>query len=69
MSRKEDNIKVYLKEVSYEVLIWIQMRSGRDLYRPFVNAVMKLKCSVEYLEFHEYVRNRRLMKTDSVAKS
>ena len=42
MNRREESDKVDFKEICYDYLNWIQLRSDRDRYRPFVIAVMKL---------------------------
>jgi hypothetical protein len=41
--RWEDNIKMYLKEVGWRVIEWIDMPQDRDRWRAVVNAVMNLR--------------------------
>jgi len=41
--RWEDNIKMYLKEVGYESMDWIELAQYRDRWRALVNAVMNLR--------------------------
>ena len=40
--RWEDNIKVDLQEVGYEVRDWIELVHDRDRWRALVNAAMNL---------------------------
>jgi hypothetical protein len=40
--RWEDNIKMDLQEVGWEVVDWIDMAQDRDRWRAVVNAVMNL---------------------------
>jgi len=39
----EDNIKIDLQEVGYEVMDWIDVAQDRDRWRALVNAVMNLR--------------------------
>jgi len=41
--RREDNIAMNLKELSWGVMSWIALNQGRDSWRAVVNAVMKLQ--------------------------
>jgi len=43
--RWEDNIKVYFKDVGWEVMDWIDLAQDRDRWRDLVNAVMNLRFS------------------------
>ena len=43
--RWEDTIKMYLREVGYGVMEWIDLAQGRDRWRAVVNAVMNLRVS------------------------
>jgi hypothetical protein len=42
-SRWEDNIKMDLQGVGWEVVDWINMAQDRDRWRAVVNAVMNLR--------------------------
>jgi hypothetical protein len=39
----EDNIKMYLREISIDGANWIQLAQGRVQWRAFVNTVMNLR--------------------------
>jgi hypothetical protein len=39
----EDNIKMDIQEVGFEVLHWIELVQNRDRWRALVNAVMNLR--------------------------
>jgi hypothetical protein len=41
--RWEDNIKMDLQEVGFEVMNWIELAQDRDRWRALVNAVMNLR--------------------------
>jgi hypothetical protein len=41
--RWADNIKMYLKEVGWDGMDWIDLAQDRDRWRPYVNAVMNLR--------------------------
>ena len=41
--RGEDNIKMYLHEVGWWVMVWIDLNYDRDSWRALVNAVMSLR--------------------------
>jgi hypothetical protein len=41
--RWEDNIKMDLQDVGWEVVDWIDTAHDRDRWRAFVNAVMNLR--------------------------
>ena len=41
--RWEDNIKMYLQEVKFGGMDWIELAQDRDRWRAFVNAVMDLR--------------------------
>jgi hypothetical protein len=41
--RWEDNIKMYLEEVGWEGVDWIDMAQDRDRWRAVVNVVMNLR--------------------------
>jgi hypothetical protein len=41
----EDNIKMYLEEVGFDGLDWIDLAQNRDRWRTFVNTVMNLRVS------------------------
>jgi hypothetical protein len=41
--RWENNIKMYLQEVGWEGVDWIDMAQDRDRWRALVNAVMNLR--------------------------
>jgi hypothetical protein len=43
--RWEDNIKIYLQEVGWGCMEWIDMAQDRDRWRVLVNAVMNLRVS------------------------
>jgi hypothetical protein len=38
-----DNIKIYLREVGWDDMDWIDLAQDRDKWRAFVNTVMKLR--------------------------
>jgi hypothetical protein len=42
-STQKDNIKTDLREISYEVLDWIQPNQGRAQWQKFLNTIMKLR--------------------------
>ena len=39
----EDNIKMDLKEVGYDVRNWMNLARGRDQWRAYVRAIMNLR--------------------------
>jgi hypothetical protein len=41
--RWEDNIKIYLREVGWGGMDWINLAQDRDRWRALVNAVMNLR--------------------------
>jgi hypothetical protein len=41
--RREDGIKMDLRETDWEDVKWIHLAQDRDWWRPIVNAVMKLR--------------------------
>jgi hypothetical protein len=41
--RWEDNIRIYLQEVGYKGMDWIELAQDRDTWRALVNAVMNLR--------------------------
>jgi hypothetical protein len=41
--RYEDNIKVYLREVGWGVMDWIDLAQDRDRWRAVVNTVINLR--------------------------
>ena len=41
--RREDNIKIYLQEVGYGGMDWIDLAQDLDMWRELVNAVMNLR--------------------------
>jgi hypothetical protein len=41
--RWEDNIKVYFKDVGWEVMDWIDLAQDRNRWRDLVTAVMNLR--------------------------
>ena len=41
--RKEDNIKIHLREVGWGSTDWIAVAQDRDKWRAVVNAVMNLR--------------------------
>jgi hypothetical protein len=41
--RREDNIKMDLREIGWEVVDWIHVAEDRDQWRPVVNKVMNLR--------------------------
>jgi hypothetical protein len=41
--RWEDNIRMNLAEIGWEVTDWIQLTQDRDQWRAFVNVVMNLR--------------------------
>ena len=43
--RWEDNIKMYLQEVDFGVMDWIELVQDRDSWRALVNAVMNIRFS------------------------
>jgi hypothetical protein len=42
-SRWEDNIKIDLQEMGWEVMDWIDMAQDRDRWQALVNAVMNVQ--------------------------
>jgi hypothetical protein len=41
--RWEDNIRMDLREIGWEVVVWIHVAQDRDQWRGLVNAVMNLR--------------------------
>jgi len=41
--RWEDNIKMYLQEVGFVGMDWIELAQDMDMWRSLVNAVMNLR--------------------------
>jgi len=41
--RWEDNIRIDLQEVGYEVMGWIELAKDRDTWRALVNAAMNIR--------------------------
>jgi hypothetical protein len=41
--RWEDNIKMYVREVGWENLVWVNLAQDRDRWRSPVNTVMNLR--------------------------
>jgi hypothetical protein len=41
--RREDNIKMHLREIGIDGANWIRLAQDRVRLRPFVNAVMNLR--------------------------
>jgi hypothetical protein len=44
-SRWEDNIKIYLKEIEYEILAWIHLAQERAQWQDLLNTVMNFRVS------------------------
>jgi hypothetical protein len=42
-SRREDNIKIYLREIRWGGMDWIDLAQDRDKWRALVNTVMNLR--------------------------
>jgi hypothetical protein len=38
-----DNIKIYLREIGWDGMDWIDMAQDRDQWRALMNTVMKLR--------------------------
>jgi hypothetical protein len=38
-----DNIKIYLREIGWNCMVWIDLIQDRDKWRAFVNTVMILR--------------------------
>jgi hypothetical protein len=38
-----DNIKIYLREIGFDTMDWIDLAQDRDQWRDFVNTVMNLR--------------------------
>jgi len=43
MHRWKDNIKMYLREIGWEVVDWIYLTQGRNQWQTVLNMVMKLR--------------------------
>jgi hypothetical protein len=41
--RWEDNIKIYLREIGWDGMDWIDLAQDRDQWRALVNTVMNLR--------------------------
>jgi hypothetical protein len=41
--RREDGIRMYLREIGWESIDWIQLAQDRDRWRTIVNTVMNLR--------------------------
>jgi hypothetical protein len=41
--RRVDNIKVYLREIEWDGMVWINLAQDRDQWTALVNAVMNLR--------------------------
>jgi hypothetical protein len=39
----EDNVKMYLQEVGFRIMDWIELAQDRDRWRGLVNAVISLR--------------------------
>jgi hypothetical protein len=39
----EDNIRIYLREIVWEGVVWMQLAQDRNQWRDFVNKVMNLR--------------------------
>jgi hypothetical protein len=53
--RSEDNIKIDLKEILYEVVDWTYLVQDKDRLRAFVNKIMNLRVPKRQ-EFSSYQR-------------
>jgi hypothetical protein len=46
-TRRNDDIKIYLEEVGWEVVDWIDWTQGRNKWRAVVNSVKNLLASIK----------------------
>jgi hypothetical protein len=60
--RWEDNIKMYLREIGWGGIHWIDVALDRDQWRALVNTVMNLWVP---LNFGEFLSSCRLLKNGS----
>jgi hypothetical protein len=52
--RREDDIKVYLKEIVYESVEWIHLAQDRDQWRAVVNTGMNIEGGEFRSQLSEY---------------
>jgi len=56
MCKWEDNIKMYLKELGWEIMSWIRVAQDTDKWRTFVNTEMKIRF-IKCEKFLEVLKN------------
>jgi hypothetical protein len=51
--KREDNIKMDLREIRCDDMVWIRLTQDRDQWQAVVNTVMNFRVSITYLKIVE----------------
>jgi hypothetical protein len=60
-----DNIKIYLREIGWDVMEWIDLAQDRDHWRALVNTVMNLRFPLKCWQVPEWLHNWQLLRKGS----
>jgi hypothetical protein len=60
--RFKNNIKIYLKGIGWDGVVWIHLAQDKDKWRVHINTVLELSCSTEYEEIFVYVKDYQVFK-------